>query len=125
MSHITRIRTKITEEKYLLQALIDLGYTPQLGQHNIRGFQGQKAEVDIHVSQPFSYDIGFRKVGDVYEIVADWFGVRKTSQKKFSDQLSQRYAYLVSKAKFEEQGFTLIEETQENGKIRLLLRRMA
>lgn len=124
MSHITRIRTKIVEEKYLIQALIDLGYNPQVGKHTIRGFQGQKAEVDIRVSQLLSYDIGFRKVDGAYEIVADWYGVRKISQKKFSDQLSQRYAYLVSKAKFEEQGFTLVEETQENGQIRLLLRRM-
>lgn len=125
MSHITRIRTKIIDREFLIQALTELGYTPIVGQQTIRGFQGQKAEVDIRISRMLSYDIGFRQVDGAYEIVADWFGVRNLTQKKFTDQLSQRYAYLVSKAKFAEQGFALIEETQKNGKIRLLLRRMA
>jgi hypothetical protein len=41
------------------------------------------------------------------------------------EQLLQRYAYHVAKAKLQDQGFALVSEKQETtGQIRLVLRRM-
>ncbi len=47
----------------------------------MKGFGGQKSPVDIRIKLPLSYDIGLRKKGSTYEIVADWFGVRGINQK--------------------------------------------
>jgi len=124
MSHFSRIQTALMEKEYLLMALKDLGMEYQEGDLSIKGFAG-KMKVDIRVSLPFSYDIGFRKGANGYEMVADWFGVRGIQRDQFLKQLKQRYAYHVTRSKLEKQGFTLVEEeVKETGQIRLLLRRM-
>ncbi|HPA32634.1 MAG TPA: DUF1257 domain-containing protein [Anaerolineaceae bacterium] len=125
MSHISRIQTKIKERKYLIQALEDLGYQFEEVPQTVRGYGGQKSSVEIVIKLPLSYDIGLRATPDGYEVVADWFGVRGTTSKQFVNQLSQRYAYHAARAEMEAQGFTLTEEVEEKGEIRLVLRRMA
>ena len=124
MSHFTRVRTQIVEKEYLMQALEDLGYAYEEGDVKIRGFGLQRQQVDIKVKTR-GYDVGFRKAGASYEIVADWWGVQGTSRKKFVQQVTQRYAYHAARAKLEERGFTLAsEDVQEDGRIHLVLRRM-
>jgi hypothetical protein len=126
MSHFSRIRTQIIDRQYLLQALDDLGFRYEEGKLKVGGFLGQKAEVEIVVRLPLSNDIGLRLSGGIYEIVADWAGVKGLSQKDFIERITQRYAYHAAKGQLEEQGFTLVEETVQNtGQIRLVLRRMA
>ncbi len=124
MSHISRIKTKIVEKEHLLKALDDLGYTYQEGDLEVKGM-GTKQKVEILIPLKISYDIGFRKSEGSYEIIADWYGVRGVKSKEFTEKLTQRYAYHAAKQKLEEQGFTLIEETQDKGKIHLVLRRAA
>ena len=127
MSHFTRIRTQMVEKKYLTQALKDLGYTYEEGDVQIRGFAHGQTTAEIKVpTESRGYDIGFRKAGDAYEIVADWWGVKGINQQQFQQQLTQRYAYHAARAKLEAQGFNLItEEVEQDGQIRLVLRRMA
>jgi hypothetical protein len=116
MSHITRIKTKIIDRDFLLQSLVDLGYAYE---------GGKKANVSIKVNLRMSQDIGFMKVGDSYELIADWSGVRHLKKKDFTRQLFQRYAYIAARTKLEMQGFTLVnEEIEQKGQIRLVLRRM-
>ena len=68
-----------------------------------------------------SYDLGFRKYGSPYEIVADWFGVRGINQKEFTQRLTQRYAYHATRGKLEKQGFDMVEEkVEETGQIRIV-----
>lgn len=75
MSHFTSIKTKIVEKKYLKQALSDLGHAYQDGNVQIRGYNGNRTQVEIAVPTKSSgYDIGFRKSGNAYEAVADWWG---------------------------------------------------
>ena len=124
MSHISRIKTQIVEKQYLIAALKELGYEIE-EDSQISAFGGQKTAVDIKVKLRLSYDIGFRKNGANYEIVADWYGVHGENAKSFTDKVMQRYAYQATRAKLEEQGFSLIQETNEKGKIQLVLRRMA
>lgn len=126
MSHFSRIKTQMVDPKFIFMALKDLGFRYEEGQQEVRGFGGQKSQVDIRVSLPLSYDVGLRKSGSGYEIVADWFGVRGINQQDFTQKLNQRYAYHATRAKLEEQGFQMVEEKQEEtGQIRLVLRRMA
>ncbi len=123
MSHISRVKTTMVNQDFILKALDDLAYRYETGSQAIRGFGGNQVNVDIKISLPFSYDIGLRKTDQGFEIVADWFGVRGIKQKEFTERLLQRYAYHASRAKLEEQGFTLVEEAEEKGQIRLVLRR--
>jgi hypothetical protein len=123
MSHFSRIKTRMVERQHLLAALRDLGYTPEEGDVRVRGFFGQRAHAEIKVPTK-SQDIGFRHTAQGYEIVADW-GLGGVKQKDFVQQLQQRYAYHAARAKLEEQGFSLVSEEQEGGRIRLVLRRMA
>lgn len=125
MSHISRIQTQMSQQEYILKALEDLGYRHEAGDLTIRGYAGAQVKVHIKVSIPFSYDIGLRRNGENYEIIADWFGVRGIKQKDFSERLMQRYAYHAARAKLEAQGFILAEEQQEKGQIRMVLRRTA
>lgn len=120
MSHITRIKTQMVEKAFVLQALHDLGYRYEESPAKIGG-----ASVDIKVLLRMSYDIGLRASPQGYEIVADWWGVRGINQKTFTNQLMQRYAYLVTRAKLEAQGFSLVEETTSEGQVHLTLRRVA
>ena len=126
MSHFSRINTKMEDKKYILMALKDLGLEYEEGELQVNGFAGQKTAVDILVPLKSSYDIGLRKKGSGFEIVADWYGVRGVNQKDFSNRLMQRYAYHATRDKLQEQGFNMVEEKQEEtGQIRIVLRRMA
>ena len=126
MSHFTTIKTRMTEKEPLLKALKDLGYLPEDGAVGIGGYLGNRTAVEIKIAtnNP-EYDIGFRKVGDAYQCVADWYGLREIDQQKFIEQLTQRYAYHAARGKLEAQGFTLAsEEVHEDGRIHLVLRRV-
>lgn len=128
MSHFTRIRTKFVLRDYLVTALEDLGYEPEVGDVEVRGWQGKRssAEVLLRVNKKGKYDIGFRKNGGTYECVADWYGIRGIKRGPFLEQLGQRYAYRVARDKLEAQGYTLEnEETDDKGRLRLTLRRVA
>jgi hypothetical protein len=118
--------TQIVTKKYLLQALDDLGFRYDQGALHVKGFLGQKMDVEIVIRLPLSYDIGLRLVGGHYEMVADWAGVHGLDRKEFIERLTQRYALHAAKGQLAEQGFALVEETvQDTGQIRLVLRRMA
>jgi len=116
----------MVDKKYILQALKDMGFSYQEGDQQVSGFGGQKTAVDIRIPLKLSYDVGLRKKGSAYELVADWFGVKGIKQKDFTDRLMQRYAYHATRAKLEDQGFDMVEEeVAETGQIRIVLRRMA
>jgi len=127
MSHFTRVQTRLVNRDYLVAALRDLGHVPVLGPVDANGWAGTKARVDLKIpTSNRSYDIGFRQTPAGYELVADWQGVRGIKQHEFLQQLNQRYAYHAARGKLQEQGFTLVaEETGQDGRIRLVLRRMA
>lgn len=125
MSHFSRIKTRIKEKEFLLKALVDLGYKAEEGEFELKGFGGERAQVEIRVPMRLSGGIGFRRSAEGYEIIADWWGVRGIKQTEFTQKLTQRYAYQAALAKLEAQGFALVEEQQEKNQIRLVMRRMA
>jgi hypothetical protein len=127
MSHFTRIKTRMVERRYLHAALQELGYVVEEGSVEVRGYGGNRTQVEIKIpTRNHGYDIGFRNAGQAYECVADWWGIRDINQETFLQQVTQRYAYHAARAKLEEQGFSLVTEEVEQGeRIHLVLRRMA
>ncbi len=123
MSHFSRLQTRLVERDYLRQALCDLGYRPVEGDLEAHGYAGIRARVDLKVvASPAGYDIGFRGTPDGYEVVADWESLG-LDERTWVGQLQQRYAYHATRGRLEAQGFHLVEERTEAGRIHLLLRR--
>ena len=126
MSHFTSIKTKMVIREYIRQAVESAGYTCEEGDVEIRGDNGQSTQVELRIpTGNQGYDIGFRRSGNVYEMIADWWGIHDIDRKQFLQKITQQYAYHATKAKLEEQGFNLVsEESRANGQIHLKLRRM-
>lgn len=125
MSHFTKMKTRLVRKEYLTQALKDLGYQPKEGNLKIRGFGGQRTDVEVMIpTKNPEYDIGFRKAGEIYELVADWYGIKDINPKEFLNQLQQKYAYHTVLNRMQEQGFEVVEEeNQEDNTIHLTVRR--
>ncbi len=145
MSHFTQMRTKIRDEDLLIRCLREMGYEVQKG-GTIRGFQGTRS-VDVAVRMKQGYDVGFvREADGTYAVLADWWGLKATSQEQFSRDLHRRleevqerikkeieemqrrvrreYALKASLAKLREQGFQVIDQrTEADGTVRILARR--
>lgn len=126
MSHFTRIKTQIADLDHLIEALKDLDCHVETGDLTMRnlGLDRAKVQVKARLSGIFGREIGFAKSGDTYTMIGDWYGASAARQ-RFQEQLFQRYAYRVACAKLQAQGFDLVNETEEKGQIRLVLRRMS
>ena len=135
MSHFTRLKTRITDKPALVKALADVGYklveihdTPAA----LYGYRGDKRaeQAEVIVRRKYvgraSNDLGFRRTeGGNFEAIISAYDRRKHSQ-AWLDRLTQRYAYHVARGKLQEQGFDLVsEETARDGRIHLVLRRLA
>ena len=126
MSHFINIRTQTRERDHLVQALRDLHHRFQEGENLVvRGFAGGREHADIVVDNGSTYDIGFRRQGQEYEIVADWWGVELRTpirQQTFVQEVSRQYAYNIIHAQAREQNLIVEEEqTLENGDVVILL----
>jgi len=125
MSHFSKIKTKLYDKMTIEKSLSDLNIEWQTGATNVRGYKNQDQSAEIVIRQDNKHDIGFKWNGNEYELVADlMFWDQKYSVNKFLNQVNQRYAYnLISKVG-EEQNFQYVEsETQQDGSIRLLLKK--
>lgn len=126
MSHFTRLKTRIISKDHLIQALEDLGIHHEVGDLEIRGYQGIVTSVEIRIatSDP-DYQMGLRKQGDAYELVADWYGIKNIKREEFLGRITQRYAYRVAKEQLEKQDFTVVlEEVRSDNTIHITVRRM-
>jgi hypothetical protein len=115
----------MVEKEYIKSALNDLGFEFEEGNLEIHGFRGECTSVELKLTRPGKeYEVGFRKSGNAYELVGDWWGIPDVKQDELVKRLQQRYAYHAAKAKLEVQGFTLVSEEVEQGdQIRMVLRR--
>jgi hypothetical protein len=135
VSHFTRLRTRITDAAALVRALADLGLkTVEVHEtaQPLYGYKGdQRAQTaEVIIRRKFvgraSNDIGFmRREDNSFDAIISGYDRRKYSD-DWLNHLTQRYAYHLARAKLTEQGFDLVsEETAEDGRIHLVLRRMA
>ena len=126
MSHFTTVKTQIVSAAQLKKALADLNLSYEEGAVEIRGYGGNRTRVDIRVpTRNPGYDLGFRKQGEVYELIADWWGMKDIQPDAFLRRLMQRYAYHVAKDQLEAQDFTVVEEeVLADNTIHITVRRM-
>ncbi len=122
MSHFSTIQVQIKNGEILHQTLQELGYTVECNK-KVRGYQGDKTNGEYVIRQDNGYDLGFRRNGEMYELVADFWGAR-IDQKAFVNSLMQRYAHKTLMASVQEQDFNVEEEeVLEDGTVRVVVGR--
>jgi len=122
MSHFTTIKVQIKNGETLHQTLKELGYEVECNK-KVRGYQGDKTAAEYVIRQENGYDLGFRRAGENYELVADFWGAR-IDQKAFVNSILQKYAHNTLMASVQSQGFDVEEqETLEDGTMRVVVGR--
>ena len=126
MSHFTKIKTKLYNLETLKKSLSDLSITWTAQTQSIRGYQNTTHEAELVIQQDNKHDIGFKWNNNEYELVTDlMFWNQSYSVDKFLNQVHQRYAFNLITKVSEEQSLQFVEsENQEDGSIRLLLRKV-
>jgi hypothetical protein len=120
MSHFTTIQVEIKHSDILQQVLQELGYQIETNT-KVRGYMGKKTTAEYVIRQSNGYDLGFRRQGETYELVADFWGA-KINQQEFIQQITQKYAHKTLKTSLNQQGFTIeTEETLEDGTVRVIV----
>jgi hypothetical protein len=122
MSHFSTVRVQIKQGEVLHETLLDLGYT--IAQNTeVRGYQGKTTIADYVVRQSNGYDLGFRRVAEEYELVADFWGA-KIDQKQFINTVTQKYAHKLLLKTTLAQGFNVeAEEVMQDGTVRVVVGR--
>ena len=125
MSHFTSIKTKLYDRETIEKSLSDLNIKWETEINKIRGYNNQEELAEIVIKQNNNHDIGFKWNGKEYELVTDlMFWDQKYSVNKFLNQVNQRYAFNLITKVSEEQSFQYVEaENQQDGSIRILLRK--
>ena len=127
MSHFSTVKTELRDRQALVDALTDLGMTPQQGELQIRGYKGQMELAHLSVAQANGSDIGFRFNPDrsAYELVTDlqmWD--QQVPVERFLAKLNQRYALHSILATSAQEGFQVSEQTNhQDGSIELVVTR--
>lgn len=129
MSHCTRVKTGLTDEEVLKEVLAELGCEFR---ENLT--KDQRCEIVARFIRPSPAattaatrtlqprDINFQKVGEAFEVFAQWYFVGMEKE-AFLSLITKQYAYRVAVRKFEEQGFEVTRQEEEDGKTRLTLSR--
>jgi len=122
MSHFTNVQVQIKSAKDIMECLTEMGYQ-LINVKTVTGYGKMKEMVDFAVKTE-GYSIGFRRNNEgVFEIVADWWGVKGVTEKEFVSNLCIAYAEKKVRSFAQRKGFKLIEESAESGKQFLLVRR--
>ena len=122
MSHFTTIQVQIKDGDILYETLQELGYQVERNS-NIRGYLWKRTRADFVIRQQNGFDLGFRKNGDTYELVSDFWGAQ-IDQKAFLEPILQTYAHKNLIASARKQGYAIeAQETLEDGTIRLVVGR--
>ena len=127
MSHFSTVKTELRQLDPLVQALKDMGYSPEQGERSVRGYQGQTVTADLAVTMQVGGDLGFRwnAQSGAYELVTDldlW--KQQIPIERFLAKLTQRYALNTVLAATANEGFQVAEQTQaQDGSIELVVTR--
>ena len=127
MSHFSTVKTELRQLEPLVQALEDLGYTPDQGSQPVRGYRGQTVTADLAVAMDGGGDIGFRWNAQTgaYELVTDldlW--KQQVPIERFLSKLTQRYAFNTVLAASAQEGFEVAEQRNcQDGSIELVVTR--
>ncbi|MBZ8178765.1 DUF1257 domain-containing protein [Oscillatoria salina] len=120
MSHFSTIKVQIKQGEILNEVLQELGYNVELNT-TVRGYHGDTTNAEYVIRQANGYDLGFRRNGENYELVADFWGA-KIDRQDFVHKISQKYAHKTLMATVKEQGFNVEEqETLADGTVRVVV----
>lgn len=127
MSHFSTVKTELRQLGPLMTALQDLGYSPEQGERQVRGYRGQTVQADISVEVQEGGDIGFRwnAQSGVYELVTDldlW--KQQIPVERFLTRLTQRYALNTVLSASLQEGFQVEKQINlQDGGIELVVTR--
>ena len=130
MSHYSRVRTRFHNRGALIACLRQMGYAVETDT-TIQGHHGEH-HVDIAVKMKKGCGIGFVKgTDDTYDMVADWWGVAGTDERKMTQELAQaagniqkEYAKQMVLEQAAKDGFSVVSQTEEaDGSLRIVVRR--
>lgn len=122
MSHFTTIKVQIKNGEILKEVLTELGYQVKTNTE-VRGYLGSKTKAEYVIQQANGYDLGFRRNGEGYELVADFWGA-KINQTKFLNDINQKYAHRTLLKTVAENGFDLeSEEVLKDGTVKVVVGR--
>lgn len=124
MSHFSTVRVQIKHGTVLHEALNELGHNV-VQNTEVRGYQGKTTTAEYVIRQNNGYDLGFRKSGEEYELIADFWGA-KIDQKQFINAVTQKYAHKILLQTAAQQGFNVEEdEVMQDGTVRVVVGRWA
>ncbi|NLD56753.1 MAG: DUF1257 domain-containing protein [Methanomicrobiales archaeon] len=130
MSHYSRIKTQFHNRDALVACLKQMGHTVETDAV-IRGHHGEH-QVDIAVKMKKGCGIGFVQGADgTYDMVADWWGVAGTDERKMTQELSEaagtiqkEYAKQMVLSSAAKDGFSVVSQAEEaDGSVRIVVRR--
>ena len=127
MSHFSTVKTQLKKREPLMKALVQLGYIPEEGEQQVRGYRGQTVQAEMAVQMPKGGDIGFRwnENTGAYELVTDldlW--KQEIPVDRFLSKLTQQYALSTVLSATEEEGFEVTERKNHiDGSIELVVTR--
>ena len=129
MSHFTTIKIAITDKEGLITALKNMGFEKIVtNKAIIRGYRGNKQQVDILVQLSGDYDFSFIKDKDSYQIVADWWGIAiahpEINQQNLINNLNQQYTLEVTTRELKNKGFSISHEKMPDGSLRIIAKRI-
>ena len=127
MSHFSTVKTELRQLEPLVQALEDLGYSPEQGERPVRGYRGQTVTADLAVAMQDGGDLGFRwnDQSGAYELVTDLDLWKQTIPiERFLAKLTQRYAFNTVLSATSNEGFQVSEQrVTQDGSIELVVTR--
>ena len=127
MSHFSTVKTELRQREPLVAALRDLGYSPEEGARQVRGYRGQTVEAELAVAMDQGGDLGFRWNAEsgAYELVTDldlW--KQQVPIERFLSKLTQRYAFNTVLASRGQAGLVVAEQRNcQDGSIELVVTR--
>ena len=127
MSHFSTVKTELRQLEPLVQALEDLGYSPEQGERPVRGYRGQTVTADLAVAMQEGGDLGFRwnDQSGAFELVTDLDLWKQTIPiERFLAKLTQRYAFNTVLSATNNEGFQVSEQrVTQDGSIELVVTR--
>ena len=133
MSHLTKVKTKISNLIQLKQALKDLNLdfseSTEHEQQTIKSWHKENQEVILAIKGFGQYHVGvvLNQEDNTYEFVADWWGVESYTnmdQQQFINKITQKYAYNTVMDKIREKGYELVsEKVDDKQQLNLVLRK--
>jgi len=128
MSHYSEYRTEFVSQECLIKALNDMGYlTVEVHENpaHLMGYEGDQRGQTAHVIVRRRYissvanDLGFVKneSGAFAAIISEYDRDRHDAE--WMNKLADRYAYHAAYEWAAEQGYDIVEDTEQNGEITL------